>query len=216
MNESHIWEVYNRHSYAEGWAFMMTPEASLKTASTVLVGLNPGGTGREGCWDHAPGNAYFMQKWAKNDTVDSAIQIQVKAIHEVLGVPQDDIFAAQFIPFRSRDLASLANKKEAQVLAMDLWSWVAGQSPAKLYLCMGEKAGGSIAHILGAKWTEDFPTGWGATQFRRRVADDGRVVVQMPHPSRYQLYSQSDPAKLALAKRNLAIAARRAGEPHSN
>lgn len=186
---------------------MMTPEASLSTAQTVLVGLNPGGSGSEGCWDHAPGNAYFMQKWGLGELVDNAIQTQVKAIHKTLGVTQDDIFAAQFIPFRSRDLASLGSYNEAKAFGMELWKWVISQSPAKLYLCMGSEVGGSIGHLLGAKWEEDFPTGWGATKFRRRVAPDGRVVVQMPHPSRYQLYSQSA-EKTELAKQNLLGAAR--------
>lgn len=210
MNESHVWEVYERHGYSEGWSFMMTPEASLTTAQTVIVGLNPGGSGREGCWDHAPGNAYFMQKWGSGELVDNAIQTQVKAIHDTLGIAQDEIFAAQFIPFRSRDLASLASKNEAKAFGMELWKWVIEQSPAKLYLTMGSEVGGSIGHLLQAKWEEDLPTGWGATKFRRRVAADGRVVVQMPHPSRYQIYSQS-PEKTELAKESLRRAARPAG-----
>lgn len=208
MNETDVWDVYERHGYGQGWAFMMTPETTLRTAKVALVGLNPGGDGTEGCWEHTPGNAYFIQKWANGDTADSAIQIQVKAIHRVLDIGENDIFAAQFIPFRSRDLASLTEYAEAKLFAMKLWQWVAEQSPAQLYLCMGLEAGSAIGHLLGAQWQEDIATGWGATKYRRRVSADGRVVVEMPHPSRYQLFSRS-PEKVKIAEAALRRAARR-------
>lgn len=210
MNESDIWKVYEQHGYRQGWAFMMTPEASLRTAKVAMVGLNPGGNGQHGCWDHAAGNAYFVQKWADNDTRDSAIQIQVKEIHRTLGIGENDTFAAQFIPFRSRDLASLSEFASAKAFAMRLWAWVIEQSPAQLYLCMGKEAGSAVGHLLKAKWAEDNATGWGATKYRRRVAADGRVVVEMPHPSRYQLFSRT-PEKVAVA----AEALRRAARPAS-
>lgn len=81
---------------------------------------------------HAAGNAYFVKMGADDDTRDSAIQIQVKAIHRTLGIGENEIFAAQFISFGSRDLASLSEFATARAFAMRLWAWVVEQSPAQL------------------------------------------------------------------------------------
>lgn len=208
MKPKDIQAKYEQLGYDQGWAFMMTPEASLRTASVALVGLNPGGSvGDAGHWHHEPGNAYFMQKWAKGDTADSALQTQVKAIHEILGIGENEIFAAQFIPFRSPSLAALKHTSEASEFAMSLWRWVVTQSPARLYLCMGRQAGVAIGRVLDAPYTEEINTGWGNTKYRRRVSADGRVVVEMPHPSRYQLFSRTSD-KVAFAAEALREAAR--------
>lgn len=211
MTRDDIQAAYETHGYDQGWSFMMTPEASLRTATVAMVGLNPGGSaGNVGHWDHAPGNAYFMQKWSLDETSDSAIQRQVKAIHDVLDIGENEIFAAQFIPFRSRDFASLTTVAEDKAFAMRLWTWVVEQSPARLYLCMGKEVGSAIGQLIGASWKEDIATGWGRTKFRRRVSSDGRVVVEMPHPSRYQLFSRG-PKHVAVATEALKRAARPVG-----
>ncbi len=204
MDEAAVWAEYRRLGYDRGWAFAMTPLAWLPAVKTVMVGLNPGGQEGEhdsgdGCWESQHGNAYFTGRWVPGTEALYPIQVQVIRIHELLGFGAEDVFAAQFIPFRSQSLAQLPRFSEALHFSRQLWCWTLSQSPADLFICMGGFAAWHIADLLGAKLEQEFPSGWGDTQVRRYVSPEGKVVAELPHPSRYQLMSMLDPGKLAIA-----------------
>lgn len=206
MDQAAVWAEYERLGYKAGWVFAMTPFANLATARAMVIGLNPGGPeadSTEGTWEPCdPRNAYFYGRWYTGAESDSPmpIQVQVMALHALLGLEPEDVFAAQFIPFRSQTLISLGRKAEALKFARALWSWVLPQSPAKLFICMGGYAAWQIADLLGAKPQGHHPSGWGSTKVGRYVSDDGKVVVELPHPSRYRLLTMREPAKLAMAR----------------
>lgn len=209
-----VWAEYQRLGYKAGWVFAMTPMANLATARTMVVGLNPGGSAEdstEGTWEPCdPRNAYFHGRWYTGAESDGPmpIQTQVMLLHSLLGLGPEDVFSAQFIPFRSRTLAGLGSQAEALRFARRLWSWVLPQSPAKLFICMGGYAAWQIADLLGAKLEGHHPSGWGSTKVGRYVSDEGKVVIELPHTSRYLLLSMRDPGKLATAKTAILHAAR--------
>lgn len=217
MDETAVWAEYERLGYDRGWAFAMTPLAWLPTAKTMMVGLNPGGQEGEhdsgdGCWESHDGNAYFTGRWVPGSEALYPIQVQVIRIHELLGLRTEDVFAAQFIPFRSQRLAELSQFSEALEFARQLWRWTLGQSPADLFICMGGFAAWHIADLLGAKLEKEFPSGWGDIQVRRYVSSEGKVVAELPHPSRYQLLSMLNPDKLRIAHYAIMAATRRVNE----
>lgn len=218
MDETAVWAEYKRLGYDRGWVFAMTPLAWLSTATTVMVGLNPGGAEGEhdstdGWWETPYGNAYLLDRWVPGSDALYPIQVQVAALHELLGLGPKDVFAGQFIPFRSRSLVELPNYSGAMAFARDLWSWALAQSPANLFICMGNTAAVEIAKLIGAKLEEPpFPSGWGKIQVRRYVSPEGKVVAELPHPSHYPLLSMQDPQKLNKAKCAIKAAARQAGE----
>jgi hypothetical protein len=84
-----------------GWRFMYTPEAALGSAKVVLVGLNPGGrqTDPPLQWEFKDGNAYFDEPWGVDGSLN-VLQQQVEGLRKALNVQKDDIFAANFTPFR--------------------------------------------------------------------------------------------------------------------
>ncbi len=207
MDEALVWAEYERLGYDQGWVFAMTPLANLATARAIVVGLNPGGDDDQGIWESSNRNAYFTGRWIPGSDSLMPIQTQIAALHELLHLGPDDVFAGQFIPFRSVSLNTLAHQTEAFGFALKLWTWVISQTPANLYLCLGKAVAYNIASLLDAKLDGCWPSGWGTTTVGRYVSASGKVVVELPHLSRYLLFSMG-PDKLQMAKAAILSAAR--------
>ena len=206
MDEAAVWAEYERLGYDRGWVFAMTPLAWLPTAGTVMVGLNPGGgegehDSTDGCWEFLGGNAYLDDRWTEGSNELFPIQSEVTDLHAFLGLRREGVFAAQFIPFRSRAVGELPNYEAAKVFARKLWAWTLAQSPARLFLCMGYDVAAEISGIVGAEFAHQWDSGWGAIQVQRYVSKGGKVVVALPHPSRYRLFRLQDPVKAAKARK---------------
>ena len=191
MDAEAVQAEYERLGYSLGWVFGMTPVANLKKARAVFVGLNPGGDDENCSWEVADGNAYFDEKWYPGSDALFPIQKQVQDLHALLGLGKGEVFAGQFIPFRSKSLGTLTSRGDAFAFGNKLWDWVIGQTEAKLFLCLGKEVSYRIARLLDAKPDGSVPSGWGSTTIGRYVGSD-RVVVRLPHLSRYQLFTMSD------------------------
>jgi hypothetical protein len=212
MDEAAVWAEYNRLGYDQGWVFAMTPLANLAMARAVVVGLNPGGDDDQGIWESSGGNAYFAGRWIPGTDRLMPIQTQIAGLHELLDLGPNDVFAGQFIPFRSVSLSALAHQTEAFGFALKLWTWVISQTPASLYLCLGKAVAYNIASLLDAKPDGRWPSGWGTTTVGRYVSASGKVVVELPHLSRYLLFSMG-PEQIAVAKKAILTASRPAELP---
>lgn len=175
-----------------GYSFMYTPEATLRTASTVLVGLNPGGSQQDepGEWDYAKGaNAYADESWRGLAPGAHHLQREVCAAFDVLNVRPAHVFSAQFVPFRSPSWAALPGRAQALAFGRELWRWVVSRSPADLYLSLGKQAGREVAALLGARQIEVSRAGWGRQTIERYEDASGRTVLALPHLSRFKLFT---------------------------
>jgi hypothetical protein len=92
---------------------------------------------------------------------ETAIQGQIRAWHDLLGVKPNESLCAHFVPFRSPTWDSLEHKTEALEFAARLWRWVFETSPAKMFMTMGKLQAGYLAGALGAKHVAQLPTGCG-------------------------------------------------------
>lgn len=190
MDSKAIQLEYERLGYSDGWAFAMTPFSKLSTADTIFVGLNPGGSASsDDChWDSPTGNAYFVGNWQDNGGSEpKPIQTQVRLLHTLLELDENDVFAAQFIPFRSPDFARLGKRDEATQFGKKLWEWVLPQTNAKRFICMGMEPWWHISKLLNAMTLEPVASGWGKVKIRRAISESGQLIVGLPHPSRYLL-----------------------------
>jgi hypothetical protein len=208
FNAATIDAEYQRLGGLKGWTFLACPEARVETAKTAIVGLNPGGGGDAdvyaygGVWDVPQGNAYFVEHWGPNGT-DTPVQTQVKAWHRLLELGPDDTLCAQFVPFRSPDWERLGPRKaEALTFARELWRWLLARAAASTFVTMGYTAGEELSKLIGATRSKEFDTGWGTCKIMLNVAPDGRRVVALPHPSRYQLFGRAD-GKSSVAEQSL-------------
>jgi hypothetical protein len=210
MNKDEIHKRYQEIGFDLGWRFMMTPVALLTKASICLVGLNPGGNKYvEGAWDFAKGNAYHIEKWRDEERSYSQLQIQIHRMEQILEIGENDYLAAQFVPFRSPNWKSLRQKmKLALAFGRELWAWTLEQSPARLFLCLGNDAAMELAKLLKCQDTEEtYPVNWEPLTIGRRIAPDGRVVIRIPHLSRFQIFGRSEGAS-AIAEKSLREATR--------
>ena len=208
MDATDLQQKYEELGFQHGYAFAMTPLAYLANADTVLVGLNPGLDGHthdDVSWENIDGNAYFTGRWQDGEGAEpTPIQSQVRGLHALLGLGPEAVFAAQFIPFRSASFVSLPERGKAIAFACDLWRWLLPQTRARRFICMGMEAAWQIAQIIQPGMEPaKLPSGWGRTCIRRYVTDEGRVVVGLPHPSRYRLIGTGDAA--TRAEREAAI-----------
>lgn len=172
-----------------GWRFMMCPEATLTSASVAIVGLNPGGRERHGTtWSCEAGNAYWIESWGGQAAGLAPLQRQVQQIARSIGAAPSDIFAAQFVPFRSPSWSDLPNPRDAVAFARDLWTWTLAQSPAQTILCLGKNVvGPEIAAIVGARKCGVMPAGWGDQTIDIYRSAQGIKVIALPHLGRFKL-----------------------------
>lgn len=202
-------KLHDSLGFTLGWDFAMTPMAKLADAETILVGLNPGGDSYAESWECREGNDYFNGDWGEKGL---KIQTQVRILHELLGIDRDDIFAAQFFPFRSAQWNDIKGRQynDGMKFSRELWTWIIAKSKARRFVCMGTTVTApEIAKLINAKL--ELPrrdSGWGDYKIDRYVSDDGRVVVGWPHPGRYTIFTRNDPARAELAKASMIAAAR--------
>lgn len=191
----------NRHK-DWGWSFMYTPEAAIDSARAVLVGLNPGGhqIGEGGEWDYQKGvNAYVDEAWDPYKAGEHPLQIQVRALFAAAGLEPSDVFAGNLVPFRSpawRDLPS--SQAALDWSAATLWMPLLARSPARLFLSLGKDAGHQIARLINAQKSSSQPVGWGNQKIEEFRDSKGRIVLAIPHLSRYKLFSHSGSAIVEL------------------
>lgn len=178
-----------------GWSFLSTPFAGLNSAKVILAGLNPGGnqTDGVGSWDYNAGvNAYIDQDWELGHGKGKApLQVQVRALLAATGVPLGNIACANFVPFRSPDWAALKGREEAVAWsAENLWRPIFSETPARLFLSLGRRAGEEIARVLGVQDSPiEYPVNWGSQRIREYRDPLGRVVLTIPHLSHFRLFS---------------------------
>lgn len=180
------------------WTFMTSSEGTLRTARVALVGLNPGGGGRESdyrpIWHQPDGNDYKRSDWKTGHGPGGApLQIQVQELCKVAATEIDDLFSAQFVPFRSASWSSLTKREDALRFARALWTWVLANSRFETCFTLGHLTGAELARLMQAQEVKSdgrrIEVAWGAQTLRRYKAADGRRIVSLPHLSRYKLFS---------------------------
>jgi hypothetical protein len=194
-----------------GWSFMYTPEAALKRAKAVLVGLNPGGrqTDPPNEWEYTDGvNAYVDESWNCRPKGEHPLQKQVSALFKAINVEPADIFAANFVPFRSPGWRDLPDRNGALTFARMLWSDLVLRTSARLYCSLGKQAGEEIATLLNAAYVDSEKVGWGAQTIDTYRNCQGLTVLALPHLSRYRLFSgrRSDAAEVCRNAADLVLA----------
>jgi hypothetical protein len=174
-----------------GWSFMYTPESALERAKVVLAGLNPGGRLKDqpGEWDYRGGvNAYLDEAWEGYPKGGDPLQQQVAALVNVLHVQPNEVFAANFVPFRSPSWGELPDKEAALAFGRRLLTDLLERTPARLFVTLGKEAGREIAALLGARHVQQHSVDWDPQSMDEFVAPDGRTVLALPHLSRFRIF----------------------------
>lgn len=216
FNAAAIQARYNSLGFRSGWTFLCCNEDRLKDARVAIVGLNPGGRDDEGEYGThwtTHHNPYFEEYWGGKDASGRGwhdrLQLQIQEWHRLAGIAKDESLCAYFVPFRTQGWEGVSKcaDGEAKVLefSRNLWAAVVSSCSAQVFITMGKMPARELATLLHASRRPcKLNTGWGTAKIDLYIADDGRRVIGMPHPSRYTLFcrgSQSD-----IAKQNFLLA----------
>lgn len=210
---SDIDAAYKRLDHQIGWRFLSGPKANLNRATQVaFITLNPGG--KEDPPDHPHesqelGSAYLVEKWDGKPPGQSNLQVQVgtmfKLMAERLGISDyrllmNKTLAGYFIPFRSPNYASLANKAESVDFAKRLWTDIFAHIAPTTIITMDRLTFKHVRKIIRDRYLSkpvrqfQVPTGWGNYQadiVRFGSVDDGLTLVRIPHLSRFGIFTSS-------------------------
>lgn len=184
---------YRRLGYECGWRFLTCPRDHMKQSKLLLVGLNPGGSRHDpmGSWSQECGSAYRVESWDNKPIGKSRLQLQMQAMFRLLGLNDEDVFSAQFVPFRSPSWKALKHKAEAIRFAEKLWEWLLPQVSFERVVVMGKNdAAKAMAWLLKASLETSLPVGWGKQTADRYRLPDGRLLIALPHPSRFGIFDR--------------------------
>jgi hypothetical protein len=139
------------------------------------------------------GSAYRVESWNGLPAGTANLQLQVQRLFAFLGLRDEEVFSAHYVPFRSPSWAELDHKQEAEVFARRLWGWIQPKLSFDRIVCIGkDRPGKAIAALFGAKLETSLPVGWGnITADRYRLPDD-RQMVALPHLSRFGVFGRQE------------------------
>lgn len=201
VKAAEIENEYRRLGYSYGWRFITCPQANAATAKLVLVSLNPAGREVHGPpWSQERGNAYRVEAWGGLPTGQAPLQRQVQHMFALLGLSDEQVFSAHYVPFRSPSWEALDRRTEAEAFARRLWKWLSPKLSFERLICIGKnKPGRPIADVFQASFETSLPVGWGSVTADRYRLPDGRPLIALPHLSRFGIFGRKE-GKRALEK----------------
>lgn len=181
-----------RLGYRSGWRFITCPQANAAHAKLLLVTLNPAGRQIHGpSWSQEEGSAYTVESWNGLAPGAASLQQQVQRMFAFLGLREDEVFSAHYVPFRSPSWAELNRKEEAEAFGQKLWTRLQPTLNFERIVCIGkDKPGRPIARLFGAELECSLPVGWGTITADRYRMPDGRTLTALPHLSRFALFGR--------------------------
>lgn len=190
------------------WRFLATSSRTLSPSSRIaFIALNPGGDripADHGKESSESGSAHLHEVWKSRlpqqvDGLFKQIASSLKASdYKSL---MDDSLMAYYIPFRSRNYASLKRKEESRAFAFQLWSQIMQKILPELIISIDRRTFSSMHKILTTSnkveqtGGREMPTGWGnyTASINCYVAPRRHIVlVRFPHLSRFKIFNRPE------------------------
>lgn len=192
ITAAEIEQEARRLGYKLGWRFMTCPQRNAGSAKLLFVTLNPGGRESDDCsWSYETGSAYRIESWEGAAPGQSKLQKQVQAMFQFLGLGDEDVFSAYYVPFRSPSWKELERRDEAEMFARRLWDWLLPQVTFERVVCIGKDTARAIAPLLEAKFETSVSINWGNVVADRYRLPDGRPLFALPHLSRFAVFGRA-------------------------
>jgi len=119
------------------------------------------------------------------------LQLQVQLLLRPAGVAPGDELSGYFVPFRSRDWASLKQKAASVAFGERLWTGTLARASVRTIFGVGKGVlGAKLSEILGAQLCRTDPSGWGQLTIDTYRASDGRALILLPNLSRFRLFGR--------------------------
>lgn len=198
--------------FSDGYQFVYGPWDTLEKADIAFLSLNPGKPSpyhmnsiRE--ISNERGNTYEEER----HTTISRINEQFLQLARLLGRNPAEILTGVVVPFRSAKWDVLKPNQKLGSLAVGRRFWKAPLSrpDLRLVIVCSREAKRLVVDLTAATPDSEARAGWGNIRLRRYRSRLGKVIVQLPHLSRFTLLgrepSESKVRKFLDAARALAF-----------
>jgi hypothetical protein len=208
-----------------GRLFYSGRSAFSRPSDIYLLGLNPGGTPSEERtiersirrWQRRrePWSAYVDESWGGNKPGESPMQRRVRHLLGSLGLDPRAVPASNAVFVRTTSESGMKpDKGQLLTQCWEVHDYLISGLEVRAILCLGATAGRWCREKLGAhelvdSMSESNGRGWTS---RAHLADDGRAVITLSHPSRADWCSKAaDPTPLVrrVLQRHVRLACRR-------
>ena len=171
-----------------GFKFVYGPWATLDNAEIAFLSLNPGrapDAAEMRTISDERGNSYEVEQF----TTKSPITNQFLQLANFLNKQPSEILAGVIAPFRSDGWDELSEQQKTGSLALGykFWNEPLRQSSLKLIIACSEEAKELAVRMTSASFKLERPSGWGKIQIRGYRSEDGKIILHLPHLSRFKL-----------------------------
>ena len=173
---------------------MFCPWDSLqKKCEVSLISLNPSGNVPQGAdlrtISDERGNSYVIEK----ETTQSPITHQILMLFQFLGIDPSKTITGVLCPFRSISWSNLSREQRHVGVEVGKEFWSAALRPTvKTVIALGGDAGKILKVIFNSSLEIQIPSNWGDVTLSRFSSLDGPDIIQLPHLSRYKLFSSKN------------------------
>jgi hypothetical protein len=174
--------------FSQGFKPLYSPWSLLRTGKVAFMSLNPGRAP-----DHADlrmvsderGNSYLAERLVTR----SPLSAQFLQLCNLIGSAPAEVITGVAAPFRSGAWGDLApaQKQASLEIGRRFWAVPLARPDLRLILACSGEATRLAVSITGARLEAETSAAWGNIRLRRYVAPGGKVIVQLPHLSRFRL-----------------------------
>ncbi|MFL6291828.1 MAG: hypothetical protein ACJ759_13115 [Thermoanaerobaculia bacterium] len=205
---SQIEGAYSDLGHSLGWRFLYSPISTLSASTRLLlVGLNPAGREHHICRSVEKGNAYRLEKWGKEESLN-ALQVQIGHLFEILArkvgqAPDglmDSTLTSNFCPFRSPSWEELHEKTKSIEFSRKLWSWLLPELSPSAIICLGSDpfihfrevllSLGGVEHQHRRERSEWGNVTYGESHIKLQSRDV--LLLRLPHLSTYKIFTRPE------------------------
>ena len=186
--------------FTDGYKFVYGPWETLENAEVAFISLNPGRAPDDAdmrTLSDERGNSYEVERLATK----SPITDQFLRLADLLGRRPTDVLAGVAAPFRSGNWMELSRSQRSGSLELgqEFWRAPFNRRNLRLILACSNEAARLAVEVTGASLEEEALAGWGSIKLRRYRCRDGKVILHLPHLSRFKLLGR-EPSESVLRK----------------
>ena len=174
--------------FAQGFKPLYSPWSALQSGTVAFLSLNPGRAPDRAdlrMVSDERGNSYLAERLVTR----SPLSAQFLQLCDLIGLAPAQVITGVAAPFRSGNWADLTpeQKQGSLEIGQRFWSGPLARPALRLIFACSAEATRLAISLTGARLKDEISAAWGNICLRRYVAPDGRVVVQLPHLSRFRL-----------------------------
>lgn len=181
-----------------GYQFVYGSWSTLENSPIAFLSLNPGRPNKDslkcGISDEVRGNTYLAEKEVTKSKITSQFLKLVELLQEngYPGLHPNNVLTGVVTPFRSRSWKDLSKTQRdiSCIIGTKFWHRPLNRDDLNLIFVCSKPASDIVVDIMDAMKVRDYDAQWGNVKIRLFKSGRRKVLIQLPHLSRYTLLSK--------------------------